>query len=340
MLSHMFYADDAVFVGQWCESNITTLVHVLVCFHRAFGLKINMSKSKILGVHMDSDRVKEVALKLGCLTLKFPFLYLRMMVGGSMSRLHEWDEVVERVKTRLSKWKMKSLSIGGNSLWIRVIQAIYGEDGKIDADVKIGSRSCWLNIVHEAKALAHKGIDLRDFMRIKLGNGENTRFWEDSWIEGDLLRNRFPRLYALESCKRITEQFENLVTLVHDVSLSPMADRWSWTLDISRDFTVSSVRKWIDDKLIPEVGSKTRWVKYVLIIVNVNAWKVKLDVFPTRFNLSRRGIHIDFIMCVICDKGVETSWHLFFSCCMVRQMIRLITRWWDVPCEEFDDYDD
>nr|GEY26408.1 RNA-directed DNA polymerase, eukaryota, reverse transcriptase zinc-binding domain protein [Tanacetum cinerariifolium] len=27
-LSHMFYSDDAVFVGKWCESNITTLVQV------------------------------------------------------------------------------------------------------------------------------------------------------------------------------------------------------------------------------------------------------------------------------------------------------------------------
>ena len=31
-LSHMFYADDAVFVGQWSENNINTLVHVLDFF--------------------------------------------------------------------------------------------------------------------------------------------------------------------------------------------------------------------------------------------------------------------------------------------------------------------
>nr|GEV67178.1 RNA-directed DNA polymerase, eukaryota [Tanacetum cinerariifolium] len=28
-LSHLFYADDAVFVGQWSDSNITTLVHMV-----------------------------------------------------------------------------------------------------------------------------------------------------------------------------------------------------------------------------------------------------------------------------------------------------------------------
>nr|GEY85933.1 RNA-directed DNA polymerase, eukaryota, reverse transcriptase zinc-binding domain protein [Tanacetum cinerariifolium] len=64
-LSHMYYADDAVFVGKWCKSNITTLVHVLDCFHRASSLRINMRKSKILGVHVESDRVKEAALRLG-----------------------------------------------------------------------------------------------------------------------------------------------------------------------------------------------------------------------------------------------------------------------------------
>nr|GEX00122.1 putative RNA-directed DNA polymerase, eukaryota, reverse transcriptase zinc-binding domain protein [Tanacetum cinerariifolium] len=32
-LSHLFYADDAMFVGQWSDSNIRTLVHVLKCFH-------------------------------------------------------------------------------------------------------------------------------------------------------------------------------------------------------------------------------------------------------------------------------------------------------------------
>nr|GEY84958.1 RNA-directed DNA polymerase, eukaryota, reverse transcriptase zinc-binding domain protein [Tanacetum cinerariifolium] len=194
---------------------------------------------------------------------------------------------------------------------------MYRDKGKIDAEVKTGSRSCWLNIVHEAKILTQKGITLRDFMRIKLGNGENTSFWEDYWIEGDSLRNRSPRLYTLESCKRITvgekmcqpslefsfrrntrggveqEQLGDLVTLIHDVSLSPMADRWTWALE----FTVSSVRKHIDD--------------------NVNAWKVKLDALLTR--------------------DIEA---FVFLCNMVRQTTIMITRWWYVSYEDFVDYDD
>ncbi|GJZ01186.1 RNA-directed DNA polymerase, eukaryota [Tanacetum coccineum] len=359
------FLDDVL--RQWCESNISTLVHVLECFYRASGLRINMSKSKIMGVYVDSDKVKRAALKLGCLILKPPFLYLGLIVGGSMSRVHAWNEVVERVKKRLSKWKMKTLSIGGrltllksvlgsmpifhmsifkvpsgvlrtlesirshffnghdsnskkaswvnwkkvlapkergglgvsslyalnrglmfkwvwrfytqdSSLWARVIKAIHGDDGKMGVITRAGSKSCWMNIVHETNALLNKGIDLIKFMRIKLGNGQITSFWEDMWSEGDTLKNRYPRIYALESSKSITvgmkvaqpslafsfrraprggveqEQFDEIVALVNDVILAPISDKMTWTLEE----------------------------------VNVHAWKVKSDSLPTRFNISRR----------------------------------------------------
>nr|GFB56041.1 RNA-directed DNA polymerase, eukaryota [Tanacetum cinerariifolium] len=108
------------------------------------------------------------------------------------------------------------------------------------------------------------------------------------------------------------EQFDELSALVHDVTLTPMLDRCIWALESSGDFSIASVRKVIDDKSLSEVDSKTRWIKYVPIKVNVHAWKVKTDSLPTRFNVSCRRIHIDSIMCAICDKGAETSSHLFF----------------------------
>ncbi|GJR48982.1 RNA-directed DNA polymerase, eukaryota, reverse transcriptase zinc-binding domain protein, partial [Tanacetum coccineum] len=218
-------------------------------------------------------------------------------------------------------------------LWMRVVKAIHGDDGNVRGHVKSDAKSCWLDI-------------------------------EDIWIDGKTLKNRFPRIYSLESCKLITvgaklaqpsleysfrrnprggveqDQFNELSALVHDVSLIPMSDRWKWDLESSGDFSVASVRKIIDDKSLSDVDSKTRWIKYVPIKVNVHAWKVKTDSLPTRFNVSRRGIDIDSIMCAICDNGVETSRHLFFYCCMVRQIVRKITRWWDVPYVEVESYED
>nr|GEY22961.1 RNA-directed DNA polymerase, eukaryota [Tanacetum cinerariifolium] len=113
-LSHMFYADDAVFVGEWSERNITTLVHVLECFHKASGLKINMRKSKIMGFHVESGRVVRAADKLGCLVLKTPFLYLGSLVGG--------DIIAYRTKRRVEQLQMKELTVAMQSVILTSIR--------------------------------------------------------------------------------------------------------------------------------------------------------------------------------------------------------------------------
>ncbi|GJR10771.1 RNA-directed DNA polymerase, eukaryota [Tanacetum coccineum] len=332
-ISHMFYADDAVFVGQWYESNINTLVHVLECFYRASGLRINMSKSKLMGLHVDSDKVKRDAIKRGCLTFKTPFTYLGSTVSlGVLRKLESirshffnghdpncnkalwvnWKMVLaHKDKGGLSVSSLFALNRGlmfkwiwrfymqDTFLWVRVIKAIYGEAGNMDAKVKAGPTSCWMSIVHEAKSLVNKCIDLFKFMHFKLGNGENARFWEDRSrsLVWPFRFKRSPR-GGVEQ-----EQFEELVMLVHDVRLVPMSDQWSWTLANSGEFSVASVRQLIDDKTLPEVDYKTRWIKYVPIKVNVLAWKVKSNSLPTRFNVSHRGILIDSIKCGICDTG-------------------------------------
>nr|GEX54380.1 RNA-directed DNA polymerase, eukaryota [Tanacetum cinerariifolium] len=96
-LLHMFYADDVVFVGQWCDGNINIITHVLDCFYWASGLRINLSKSKIMGILVANDKVKSAATKLGCLMLNTPFSYLGTKVGGSMSRIYAWDEVIDKL---------------------------------------------------------------------------------------------------------------------------------------------------------------------------------------------------------------------------------------------------
>ncbi|GJY30979.1 hypothetical protein Tco_0414474 [Tanacetum coccineum] len=102
-------------------------------------------------------------------------------------------------------------------------------------------------------------------------------------------------------------QIDELAALMQPVTLSPISDRWTWTLNSSGEFSVASVRNLIDVKMFPEGDHKTRWIRYVPIKVNTHAWKVMTNSLPTRFNISRR-------------------------------VARLITRWWDVPDLEMDSY--
>nr|GEW89872.1 hypothetical protein [Tanacetum cinerariifolium] len=119
-ISHLIYADDAIFIGKWDLSNLKIILKVLRCFHMASGLKININKSKLMGYGVHSDEVETVARYIGCATFVAPFSHLKIKVGGRMERINSWDDVVSKVTSRLSKWKLKTLSIGGRLTLIKL----------------------------------------------------------------------------------------------------------------------------------------------------------------------------------------------------------------------------
>ncbi|GJW51150.1 RNA-directed DNA polymerase, eukaryota [Tanacetum coccineum] len=122
------------------------------------------------------------------------------------------------------------------------------------------------------------------------------------------------------------EQYNGLCSMISDISLPNMSDRWFWSLDGSGEFSVRSVRCLIDDVLLPKSDTPTRRLKLIPIKVNVLAWKICLDRLPTRLNLSSRGLDIPSILCPLCNEAVESTSHLFFSCPLARQFMRLICR--------------
>ncbi|GKE89228.1 hypothetical protein Tco_1566703, partial [Tanacetum coccineum] len=84
ILSHLFYADDVIFIGEWNLSNIQTIVNVLKWFHVASGLKINLHKSRLMGIRIPQDVMASSARSIGCSILHMPFHYLGVIVGGSI----------------------------------------------------------------------------------------------------------------------------------------------------------------------------------------------------------------------------------------------------------------
>ncbi|GJT92047.1 hypothetical protein Tco_1080892 [Tanacetum coccineum] len=120
-LSHLLYGDDAIFLGEWDENNIKNLITILNCFYLVSGLRLNLSKSNLHGIGVTSHEVSRLANITGCAAARIPFRYLGLPVGSNMGRIQNWNEMIQRVKHRLSKWKVNLLSIGGRYTLIRSV---------------------------------------------------------------------------------------------------------------------------------------------------------------------------------------------------------------------------
>ncbi|GJR09748.1 RNA-directed DNA polymerase, eukaryota, reverse transcriptase zinc-binding domain protein [Tanacetum coccineum] len=375
VFSHSDYVQS---IRRWQEYE-TLLNYCLGLLQK--GLKINLHKSKLMGIGVSSNVVEAAASLIGCSMLTTPFNYLGVKVGSNMSRITSWDDVISKVSSRLSKWKLKLLSIGGRLtllksvltsislyhmsifkvpigvlnhlesirrnffhgvdgsdrklVWIgwnmvqtskqngglgtRFIKAIFGNKRALDTHKLMPRRSPWQDVILAIHSLQSKGINLMEYIQKKVGNGENTSFWDDSWLGEVALKVLYKRLYALETCKSISvaekmghtslshsfrrmprggveqDHYDLLCSKAADLVLPNMSDRWCWSLEGSQEFSVKSTRTLIDNAILPKAEVPTRWLKVVPIKVNVHAWRVCLDKLPTRVNLSLRDI-VDQVM--------------------------------------------
>jgi hypothetical protein len=101
-------------------------------------------------------------------------------------------------------------------------------------------------------------------IKIKIGDGTRTRFWEDAWIKDDSLAKAFPRLYSISLNLNITvatvfnmgvanlrfrralvgeklAMWNELKEICSNVTLDPSQDdKLVWTLSKSGVFSVKS----------------------------------------------------------------------------------------------------
>ncbi|GKC86755.1 RNA-directed DNA polymerase, eukaryota, reverse transcriptase zinc-binding domain protein [Tanacetum coccineum] len=260
-------------------------------------------------------------------------------VGGSMSRKSSWTEVIYKLSSRLSKWKLKTLFVGGRLTLIKLVLNVIPlyhmsmfkvpkcVSNKMEALPIHGSRGAL-----EGTSSASRNSPLLDIIQ------------DDLWIGEDVLKSQFPRLFALESQKDISvaekmshsslafflrclprggveeEQFSNLISCTSAFILLQIEDHWVWSLSSTSDFSVNSANSFFDDKLLPSFDTPTRWVKVIPIKINIFAWRVWQDKLPIRLNLSLTGFDIPTILCSSCNTLVESASHLFFSCLVARQV--------------------
>nr|GEZ55972.1 RNA-directed DNA polymerase, eukaryota [Tanacetum cinerariifolium] len=243
------------------SSNLKIILKVLKCFHMASGLKININKSKLMGYGVHSDEVETATRYIGCAPLVALFSHLGVKVGGRMERINSWDDVVSKVTSRLSKWKLKTLSIGCRLILIKSLLTSFPlyQMSSIKVPIKV------LNILESIRRNFFNGIEgnkrklaLISWDRVlaskkygaihgEKGNlgahGNITR--RSPWL--DIVRDinifRSKGSYHREPRGGIEEEQQNMLfSRISGVILLNMRDRWIWSFEDSRDFSITSAQ--------------------------------------------------------------------------------------------------
>ncbi|GJW11557.1 RNA-directed DNA polymerase, eukaryota [Tanacetum coccineum] len=393
-----------------------------------------------------------MASSLGCTIMENKFRYLGVMVGAGMTRHKAWDDVILKLQSRLSKWKAKTLSIGGrltllksvlgasplynmsifkvpkgvlkvmesirsnffkgasmlekkiswiawdkvlaskkkgglgvssyfalnralllkwvwrfvsqdDSLWFRVIQAVHGD--KIDSH-SVRKVSIWSSILKEVQVLKSSGFDFLSYCSKRIGDGQSTSFWKETWMGDIPLCELCPRLFALDSAPNICvaakmagpldtsfrrsvrggveqQEFSDLSSFLNSVVLSTSNDRWYFSLSSSGEFSVKDTRLAIDDLVLPSHSEPTRWVKLIPIKINVFMWRARRGCLPTRYNLVQKGVILESTSCPVCFSDEEDVHHLLFRCSLSQEVLHRVCRWWEIDFQlwrSFSEWDE
>ncbi|XP_057452404.1 uncharacterized protein LOC130744229 [Lotus japonicus] len=164
-----------------------------------------------------------------------------------------------------------------------------------------------VNILYEDSLVA-KG--LKEGLIVNIGDGCNTRFWEDRWT-WDLAFRRDFFDWELE----IHSTFINLINS-HFPSRG-FRDHICWCFESFGLFSMKGLCKWIEDK----VNEGEQWAlpsqvrKIVPPKVRLLFWQGCYNKIACKQNLLSRGVSLeDNGLCSLCSQAPETADHLFLHC--------------------------
>jgi hypothetical protein len=265
-------------------------------------------------------------------------------------RLTKWDiicrpkdqgglgvEVLElKNKSLLSKWLFKLINEQG--VWQELLQNKYLKDKTISqVTAKPTDSPFWKGLM---------GVKDDFFMRgsMVVGNGQNTRFWEDIWLGDRSLSEQYPSLYRVANYVNVSvshvlssapinigfrralsgyrwDRWAHLVERLRDVHLSENDDTFIWKLTESGQFSVKSMYLDLLDGYVGDF-KKYIWKIKVPLKIRIFMWFLHKKVILTKDNLLKRNWQ-GSSKCCFCDQD-ETIQHLFFTCPFATILWRII----------------
>ncbi|XP_058761237.1 uncharacterized protein LOC131634589 [Vicia villosa] len=352
------FADDTIILGEPSYDNLWSIKVLLRGFELVSELKVNFHKSNFYGTHIGdwfiNSATKFLACKKGC----FPFKFLGIWVGEGANKKKVWQEVIGKIKSRLSNWKGRNISMGGR---VTLIGSI-------------------LNAIPIFTLSFYKAPSFNEWVKCEFKRGNNILFWLSCWLVDQPLRVVFPHLFDKTTNKLsvvsdlfltnqgeiiwnledifgedvlnpparsassniasnpntvITEELRELKRMLHGmVSDSTSMDGFHWNLNTNGAFTVSSVSHLVSNA--KEIAWPNHIIKSLDVIWKTNlpakikifAWRFLLNRLPLKDQLVKRGVTtLSSLVCLFCTNLPETLDHLFFHFHVTKEVWSRIYVW-------------
>jgi hypothetical protein len=120
-VSLLQYAYDTLCIGEATVENLWVLKAVLRGFEMSSGLKVNFSKSCVIGVNISNEFLGMASEFLNCRIGRTPFKYLGLPVGASPRNMNTWEPMLDSIRSRFGSWRNKYVSLGGRIVLINAV---------------------------------------------------------------------------------------------------------------------------------------------------------------------------------------------------------------------------
>ncbi|KAJ9555388.1 hypothetical protein OSB04_010002 [Centaurea solstitialis] len=342
-ISHFFFADDALFVGKWSFSNLSNLLRLLRCFHLASGLKVNLSKTMLYATGVKPESLSWAASKFQCTVGDFPFKYLGLLVGSSMSRCAAWQPLIGKFHSKLSSWRAIALSSAGRMVLCKSVlgsigtyllslslykvpEAVLAKLERRSSEFQEDTLGAWNNIMAKRE---RGGLGIGSLKALNLAL--LSKWWWRLKAENHLSLWCRSILSINKSLQAVNIDIRSLLIRNSTIGHPGSHSAWTWSLNPSGDFSVCSLRNLIDDTiLINTIGLQTRWLISVPSKVNIMVRRLMLNRLASKSNLVKRNIPVSNSYCIFCGFGLESEDHLFLSCPLASLLWKEFMKWWNL----------
>lgn len=120
-LCHLQYVDDLIILLAGESKDLRNIKLILFLFEGISRLAINFSKTCLFPRELRVSPSLVDLATLNCSTNVLPISYLGIPIAGRRSRRQDWEFLIQKIKDRLTSWKVNLVSLGGRLTLINSI---------------------------------------------------------------------------------------------------------------------------------------------------------------------------------------------------------------------------